>query len=67
MKVNRRTIIFGALASATDFGAAVADTPKPDNTPSDSTIVGPEIPVIWVAPEKLRRTSPVVIWLAPGI
>jgi uncharacterized protein len=67
MKVNRRTIIFGALASATGAGAAVADTPKSDNTPSNSTIVAREIPVIWVAPEKLRRTSPVVIWLAPGI
>jgi uncharacterized protein len=67
MKVNRRTIIFGALASATGVGAAIADTPKSDNAPLDSTILGREIPVIWVAPEKPRRATAVVIWLASGI
>ena len=68
MKVNRRTIIFGALASATGVRDAVAGTPlKAENAPSDSAIVAREIPVIWVSPEKPGRTSPVVIWLAPGI
>jgi hypothetical protein len=67
MKVNRRTVIFGALASATSVAAVAADTPRADNMPIEPTIVGREIPVIWVAPEKLQHTSPVVIWLAPGI